>query len=447
MKTRILPAVLVLSATVAAQVSWKQRTPGRTQSLASLTFAHDTKRDVYLSFAFDYSTRKKELWQLRGTSWSKLSPKTMPVFDVGETVYDSHRDRVVLVAIKYNGPSETWEWDGADWKLRVGVPTPLGSGFELVFDDNRGVVTAVTAIGNKVGVLDYDGVSWKQRTVTNAPIARSHFSCAVGDGSLLLFGGLSGSIYLAQTWVLAGNRWIQVPGPVPPNRIGAGMCYDPTRQRFVLMGGRTVGDKTITTLSDTWEWHGKWTERERTNPVIARESHFMLWDPIRERSLAFSGAFTSGGGDVIKSFSLDSSFDYGPDRPAHVTDFGRGCASAQTAPRIEALTRPWIGESLQLSVTGVTTSTPLLLFTGSSRTRWGSLKLPLDLTIAGMPGCFLNTSAELVMPVQAPVQYSLPNDRGLVGLRYFHQIAAIDAAANAVGLVLSAGVELQLGEG
>lgn len=447
MRTRFLTAVLALSATLVAQVRWKQRTASRTQSLSSFTFAHDTRRDVYLNLVYDYVARKLEMWQLRGNTWSMLAPKTMPVFNGAKTVYDPRRDRVVLLALLGNR-SETWEWDGTDWKLRTGVQTPLLLGnFQLVFDDARAVVTSVSGVGNRIVVHDYDGVSWKQRQVTNAPSPRHQFACAFShSGALLLFGGANTTTFVAETWLLAGSRWLQIPGPGPAGRVGAGMCYDPTRHRFVLMGGRTVSGRMVVTLSDTWEWNGKWTERQRTNSTLAREGHFMLWDPIRERSVAFAGNYTWGGGDVIKSSPLDSSFDYGPDRPARLTSYGRDCQSTRTAPRVAEVTRPWIGEALAFSVTGVAASTPLLLLTGSSRTQWGNLQLPLDLT-PGMRGCFLNTSPDLVAPIQTLVRYVIPSDRRLVGLRYFHQVGAIDAAANAVGLVLSSGVELQVGEG
>ena len=447
MRTRALGYILALTIVTAlsAQVSWRQRTGNVGGFVATTAFAHDTRRDSYLSFRIDYRAWKYEMWQLRGTQWSKLSPKTFPV--PSHMVYDPRRDRSVMYsydAIKRTG--STWEWDGKDWTLRKGVNTPVTPrAYPLVYDPFRAVVTQLYDNGNTMAVRIYDGVSWKERKTTNAPSSRSGATYAIStSGALLLHGGVDARGGLVETWLLTGSRWIKFSGQHVGTRVNAGMCFDPTRNRFVLLGGRR--SNSLVSLGDTWEWAGTWRQR-LVNSSVARERPFMLWDPIRERSVAHGGAINWSAGGKFKRMILTSTYDYGPDRPARFKSYGRGCGSARTAPKLVELSRPWIGSSVGFRVDGVGASTPLVLFTGASMKQWGSLRLPLDLSALRMPGCFLNASVDLVTPTPKLVRYGIPNVRALVGLRYFHQVGAIDAAANAAGLVLSSGAELVLGEG
>ena len=63
MKLLALASCVALSATVSTQVSWRQRPTTRAQTIYDLAFARDSKRDLYLSFAFDYATRSYGMWQ------------------------------------------------------------------------------------------------------------------------------------------------------------------------------------------------------------------------------------------------------------------------------------------------------------------------------------------------------------------------------------------------
>ena len=104
----------------------------------------------------------------------------------------------------------------------------------------------------------WDGAVWTELEITG-PGPRSHLGLAAGDGRLLLFGGASGPSTFAtltdETWELTDGRWRQLEVEGPSQRGSPAIAYDPGRDVFVLFGGF---EATGATLSDTWEWSGRW---------------------------------------------------------------------------------------------------------------------------------------------------------------------------------------------
>jgi len=87
---------------------------------------------------------------------------------------------------------------------------------------------------------------------------------------------------------------------------------------------------------------------------------------------------------------------------------------------------------------------------GRSRTAWGSVNLPLDLTFAGLPGCALRTSPEFAFPVfnrtgRATLSLLLPQDAALLGASFYNQALVADRSANAFGATLSNAGEGRIG--
>ena len=77
---------------------------------------------------------------------------------------------------------------------------------------------------------------------------------------MLLFGGARGPSTFAtltdETWELTDVQWRQLEAEGPSKRGSPAVAYDSGRDVFVLYGGF---DATGATLSDTWEWSGRWT--------------------------------------------------------------------------------------------------------------------------------------------------------------------------------------------
>jgi hypothetical protein len=106
-------------------------------------------------------------------------------------------------------------------------------------------------------------------------------------GRVTIFGGAgSPSGALNDLWELQNNTWVDVTpaGAKPPPRAWTGITYESANARIVLYGGWSGTFSYI----DTWAWNGSsWTQLP--NGPTARDSHAMVWDPGRGRSVVFGG--------------------------------------------------------------------------------------------------------------------------------------------------------------
>lgn len=150
-----------------------------------------------------------------------------------------------------------------------------------------------------------------------------------------------------------------------------------------------------------------------------------------------------GGGSIsgrIQRYSL---------RPKGVSSFGSGCGIAGAPPpRIGAGGSLSVGSVFRTSVGGVSGPIATALAIGVSQTTLFDMQLPLDLTSLGGPGCFLLVSTDLVLPKTAALrpdgtfgatlEIGIPPLPALVGLAFYGQWAAVDAASGS--LVVTRGV-------
>jgi hypothetical protein len=79
---------------------------------------------------------------------------------------------------------------------------------------------------------------------------------------------------------------------------------------------------------------------------------------------------------------------------------------------------------------------------GFSDTTFGPYALPLDLGFLGMPNCILRSAPETIVFVpgaggSATFSLAVPNLNSMRGLVFFQQAAAIDPAANPLGVTLT----------
>ncbi|MFG0320573.1 MAG: protein kinase [Planctomycetota bacterium JB042] len=138
------------------------------------------------------------------------------------------------------------------------------------------------------------GGTWVEATPPDAPSPRlDHAMTALGDGSILLFGGAptrDGPL-LNDTWVWDGAAWTRrEPRHAPPVRTGHALTFDPVRGRAVLFGGNASPHGTIAYHSDTWEWDGEdWLEIETGTSPPRRDWAGFAFDPRREVALLFGG--------------------------------------------------------------------------------------------------------------------------------------------------------------
>jgi hypothetical protein len=116
------------------------------------------------------------------------------------------------------------------------------------------------------------------------------------------------------------------------------------------------------------------------------------------------------------------------------------------------------GGAAAFTLTGFNQAYTSKLFIGVSNTTYNGLKLPYDLGNIGAPGNFLYTGLDLILPFtlqrnpstpaySANLNFPLPNDNKLIGLKAYAQTYYGDSKANAAGLVSSDALTLTVGSG
>jgi hypothetical protein len=96
--------------------------------------------------------------------------------------------------------------------------------------------------------------------IASAPSHRYGASAAydAAHGVIILFGGDSGGHRaIDETWLFDGACWQQAHVAVsPPQRIVAGMAYNPIVKRTLLIGGRSLLPDPRDYPEDAWTWDG-----------------------------------------------------------------------------------------------------------------------------------------------------------------------------------------------
>jgi len=240
---------------------------------------------------------------------------------------------------------------------------------------------------------------------------------------MVLFGGLipSGSGYASDTWEWDGTNWVERFPQASPFR-GSSMAYDDARGRVVLVASSSSYQP------ETWEWDGvDWVRRV----VSAQPAGPLVYDSLRGRLLSYGNRQT---------------WSYAPTHPASYATFATGCAGSAGTPALTGLAdqRPWLGDWFTLELTRLPPANSALVWLGRSRTTWGAVNLPFDLTFAGLPGCALRASPEFAFPVfnltgRATLSLWLPQDGALLGAAFYNQALVADRSANALGATLSNG--------
>ncbi len=436
----------------------------------------------------------------QGPTWYRRSVGTTPPLGLAQVrlVHDTQR-AVTLLAGSAGGVIQTWAWDGAQWRLLDPSGSMPRGRFELVYDSARKVCVGVFADGGTLETWEWGSSAWYRRTVTNPP-RRLGFSIAYDSTRqrIVFFGGYDGNWNLADTYEFDNVTWTQRGSGGPVGRTDAAMAYDPARQRTVLFGGLDERNQPRW-FADTWEWNGStWVEAFGVTGPSARRLASMVFDSQRQRSVLCGGTTGSGNapagtwewdGTTWKSFSAAPqppavyesvlAYDtkrrtvlfYGwnsastpglefwervdiADPVARWTAFGSGCAGSAGTPALAAEpgSLPWIGGTLQVRATNLPTNALRVPFgiLGASNSSWGTFTLPLDLGFAGMQGCSLHVSLDVIAPLTAGSGSALwsipiPAETLFVGQRFFQQVLVLDPGANVLGITLANAGEARIG--
>ena len=134
---------------------------------------------------------------------------------------------------------------------------------------------------------------------------------AVGD-RLVVFGGLSGTSRLNDTWTWDGTSWVRLFAGSEPNmplpRYGAAFAFDPVANAAVLFGGNGSGTSV---LGDTWEFrNNSWTPMTSGGTPPAMGQSRMAFDAMLKRAgqprdggLVLFGGLPASGGPAARTWT------------------------------------------------------------------------------------------------------------------------------------------------
>jgi len=206
-----------------------------------------------------------DTWMWRDGGWHELHPEHHPSGRSGAaTVGMPARQSVLLFGGSAESPgscgnpasaecSDTWEWDGSDWREHDPVTVPHARAWHaLAWDTGRRRAVLFGGFGDANGC------------------------------------GADGEFGCSDTWEWDGSDWsLCASAVVPEVRMGPAMVYDAARARVVLFGGIAPDSWT---LRDTWEWNGlTWVEQHPLLSAPSRYGAALEYDPARHEAVLYGG--------------------------------------------------------------------------------------------------------------------------------------------------------------
>jgi hypothetical protein len=337
--------------------------------------------------------------------------------------FDPAHGYTVIVSYVQNVGMRTWSWDGTTLTLRESAsslyaPQLVSGAADLV----AGTAVLHGRVQGGNACFAWDGTTWQQLGVAPYPTERVVTHPVTGR-PVLQFTQFSPY----QAWRWSGVQWQADPAASPPVPLQAAS----TDLQHNLALGFHGADITPASLH---LWNGsQWS----TLPMYGTEP--------AASSLPVASAFGDGimlvdDGSVLRRLDL---------RPVTVGSFatiGAGCPGPAGIPSLAAApnSTPRTGNPFTVVLANLPSS-PFnrpFLFTGTNRTTWGSMPLPVDLGLLGMPGCTAWIAPEFTAVLAnssgtASCTLAVPQATQLVGAVFHAQGAVLVPGFNGAGLVVS----------
>ena len=253
----------------------------------------------------------QDTWTWNGRFWSALptSPSILPrshhagvwfpegegmlVFGGFESQTQRRNDFRLLTA-------DGWQ----DFPGNPAIPKQDG---ELIYDSSRKRLMLIIANGSNLEVWEFANDSWTLKPTVTNPGLRLDQGIVYDPirQRTVMFGGLStGNRPINETWTYDGTDWTKLsPSTNPPKLLGMAMYYDSQRQCIYLFGGM---DEARKLRNQTWRFDGmNWEEVSPIASPSARWVCFASYDPVRGVGILFGGE----GGDGFEVLSDTWEFD------------------------------------------------------------------------------------------------------------------------------------------
>ncbi len=206
--------------------TWTERAPPTSPpGRYGMGMAYDAAlREVVLfGGSYSYPDYFGDTWTWDGTTWTQQSSSRFPPSRVRMGMaYDALQRQVVLFGGFDGGVQklgDTWLWDGSQWTMASPATSPdPREGVAMAYDRTRGLVVL---FGGKIGkapwdrddTWTWDGSNWTQEPPAPSPSQR-HTAGMANDGTrgrVLLFGGCSveGLCPMGDTWTWDGASWTE----------------------------------------------------------------------------------------------------------------------------------------------------------------------------------------------------------------------------------------------
>ena len=278
-------------------------------------------------------------------------PASPPALHLESLAFDAARGRLVLfggseplAAGGFGEPAETWEWDGAGW--RVAVPAERGPGgrrgHAMTYDAAAARVVLYGGVRERRGstpseeelcdTWHYAGGRWARAAegpclerVAMAPVAFG------AERTTLLLGAPapeSFGVRRLHLWRWEAGAWRLVDSTAGPRTEGpVPVAFDASRRVLVapVLGGPDAG---------VWEWDGaRWRRVAADGGPSARDRHALAYDGRRRRVVLVGGRSRAEG----RPFVADGwTWDGARWAPLDVAGPGPGPRAASTLVADEA---------------------------------------------------------------------------------------------------------------
>jgi hypothetical protein len=176
--------------------------------------------------------------------------------------------------------SDTWSWDGVDWRLLSASSAAPGIriGSRMVSAGGRVTLFGGSLAGNSDFYADastWDGTRWSRIDHDPTPPGRASAAVAWDEArsTLLVFGGSglnaeagggAAGKPLGDTWSLGGGSWTSLSGSGPPATAQANGMWDVTGRRVLVIFGMAGVAGCPNPTNEVWAWDGtSWTHLAR----------------------------------------------------------------------------------------------------------------------------------------------------------------------------------------